>query len=256
MEFHEKLQELRKNKKLTQEELAEILYVSRTTISKWESGRGYPSIDSLKQIALFFEITIDDLLSSEKLLTIAKQENDSNIQKVYEFMFGIVDVCTFFMILLPLYPYEINDYVYSINLFDYHSINSIFYWLFYILLVLLGMIKIYLVYKNKVIANGYNTSKTNPIQYQYNKYRETINEDERNYNADSHLPCVHAEMMCLINSKDMNIDWSKTSLFVYRESCGKTRMCKPCLSCEKALKDRGIKHIYYTSERGYNYERI
>lgn len=113
-----------------------------------------------------------------------------------------------------------------------------------------------LVYKNKVIANGYNTSKTNPIQYQYNKYRETINGDERNYNADSHLPCVHAEMMCLINSKDMDIDWSKTSLFVYRESCGKTRMCKPCLSCERALKDRGIQHIYYTSERGYNYERI
>ena len=149
MEFHEKLQELRKNRKLTQEELAEILYVSRTAISKWESGRGYPSIDSLKQIALFFYVTIDDLLSSEKLLTIAKQENDSNIKKVYEFMFGIVDICSIFMILLPLYPYEINDYVYSINLFDYHSINSIFYWLFYILLVLFGMIKIYTVYKNK-----------------------------------------------------------------------------------------------------------
>ena len=149
MEFHEKLQELRKNRKLTQEELAEILYVSRTAISKWESGRGYPSIDSLKQIALFFNVTIDDLLSSEKLLTIAKQENDSNIKKVCEFMFGIVDICSIFMILLPLYPYEINDYVYSINLFDYHSINCIFYWTFYILLILLGIIKIYSVYKNK-----------------------------------------------------------------------------------------------------------
>ena len=47
MEFNEKLQSLRKNKGLTQEELAEALYVSRTAISKWESGRGYPSIDSL-----------------------------------------------------------------------------------------------------------------------------------------------------------------------------------------------------------------
>ena len=149
MEFHEKLQELRKNRKLTQEELAEILYVSRTTISKWESGRGYPSIDSLKQIALFFNVTIDDLLSSEKLLTIAKQENDSNIQKIWKFMFGIVDICSIFMVLLPLYPYEINDYVYSINLFDYHSMNSIFYWIFYILLIFLGMITIYSVHKNK-----------------------------------------------------------------------------------------------------------
>ena len=46
MEFHEKLQELRKQKNLTQEELSEILFVSRTAISKWESGRGYPSFAS------------------------------------------------------------------------------------------------------------------------------------------------------------------------------------------------------------------
>ena len=47
MEFNEKLQKLRTNENLTQEELAEKLYVSRAAISKWESGRGYPSIDSL-----------------------------------------------------------------------------------------------------------------------------------------------------------------------------------------------------------------
>ena len=58
MEFHEKLQELRKKRGLTQEELADALYVSRTAISKWESGRGYPSIDSLKEISGFFSVSI------------------------------------------------------------------------------------------------------------------------------------------------------------------------------------------------------
>ena len=52
MEFHEKLQELRKSRGLTQEELAEALFVSRTAISKWESGRGYPSIDSLQILCM------------------------------------------------------------------------------------------------------------------------------------------------------------------------------------------------------------
>ena len=75
MEFHEKLQELRKSRGLTQEELAECLFVSRTAISKWESGRGYPSIDSLKEIANYFSVSIDELLSSEKMLSLAEKEN-------------------------------------------------------------------------------------------------------------------------------------------------------------------------------------
>lgn len=54
MEFGKKLQELRKQKGLTQEELAGALYVSRTAVSKWESGRGYPNIESLKAMAKFF----------------------------------------------------------------------------------------------------------------------------------------------------------------------------------------------------------
>ena len=54
MELGEKLQQLRKTRGMTQEELAEALFVSRTAISKWESGRGYPSIDSLKAPSAFF----------------------------------------------------------------------------------------------------------------------------------------------------------------------------------------------------------
>ena len=91
MEFHEKLQELRKSRGLTQEELAGILFVSRTAISKWESGRGYPSIDSLKEISNYYSVTIDDLLSGEKLLSIAEKENKANIRNICNLLFGIVD---------------------------------------------------------------------------------------------------------------------------------------------------------------------
>ena len=86
MEFNEKLQQLRKNKNMTQDELAEALYVSRAAVSKWESGRGLPSIDSLKDISEFFSVSIDELLSGEKLLSLAEKENSSNTRKICDIM--------------------------------------------------------------------------------------------------------------------------------------------------------------------------
>ena len=74
MEFSEKLQELRKKKNLTQEELANALFVSRTAISKWESGRGYPSIDSLKEISRYFCVSIDELICADEIVSAAVSE--------------------------------------------------------------------------------------------------------------------------------------------------------------------------------------
>ena len=147
MEFHEKLQELRKNRGLTQEELAEALYVSRTAISKWESGRGYPSIDSLKEISNYFSITIDDLLSSEKLLSIAEKENRSNLRSMCDLLFGLLDICSFILIILPLYPNKVNGFVETVNLFAYTQIaflNRLLYWVMFISLVVVGIIKLLL----------------------------------------------------------------------------------------------------------------
>lgn len=67
MELNQKIQLLRKEKGLTQEELAARLYVSRAAVSKWESGRGSPSLDSLRDLARFFGVTVDVLLSREAL---------------------------------------------------------------------------------------------------------------------------------------------------------------------------------------------
>ena len=67
MEFYEKLQRLRTERHLTQEQLATQLYVSRTAVSKWESGRGLPNLESLKAISRLFSVPIDTLLSDEAL---------------------------------------------------------------------------------------------------------------------------------------------------------------------------------------------
>ena len=147
MEFHEKLQELRKNRRMTQEELAEVLYVSRTAVSKWESGRGYPSIDSLKEISKFFSVSIDDLLSGEKLLSIAERENKSNIRNICDLLFGVVDFCSFMLILLPLYPNTVDGFVYSVNLLAYTEttpFNRAIYWFLFSSLIIIGGVKILL----------------------------------------------------------------------------------------------------------------
>lgn len=63
MTFGEKLKALREEHGMTQDDLAAKLYVSRTAISKWETNRSYPSIDSLKAIQQEFGTSIDDLIS-------------------------------------------------------------------------------------------------------------------------------------------------------------------------------------------------
>ena len=103
MEFHERIQELRKRKGLTQEELAQALYVSRTAVSKWESGRGYPNIDSLKALSEFYSVSIDELLSSEEVLTIAEEENLEKQMRFRDLLFGLLDLGSVMFFFLPLF---------------------------------------------------------------------------------------------------------------------------------------------------------
>ena len=156
MEFNEKLQGLRKEKGLTQEELAEVLYVSRTAVSKWESGRGYPNIESLKDISKFFSVSIDDLLSGEKLLSIAEKENKSNIRGMCDLLYGIVDLLSFMLIALPLYPNTIDGFVYSVNLLNYKEISPVIlrvYWIAFVLLFIIGVAEVVLTKSKKEKAN-------------------------------------------------------------------------------------------------------
>jgi len=84
----EKIKELRKKKGLTQEELASSLNVSRQAITKWETGEGTPDIDNLKNIALFFHVSVDYLVDgkTEKTLDL---KGKFELAEVGLFLFGI-----------------------------------------------------------------------------------------------------------------------------------------------------------------------
>ena len=103
MEFNEKLQELRKSKGLTQEELAEAIFVSRTAVSKWESGRGYPNIDSLKELSRFFGVTIDELICPDEIITAAEDEKKALIGRYTTLISGALDIFTVILLFLPLF---------------------------------------------------------------------------------------------------------------------------------------------------------
>ena len=142
MEFYQKLQELRKQKGLTQEELASNLYVSRTAISKWESGRGYPNIDSLKALAKFFSVTVDELLSGDEILSIAESEQQQKEKRFRNLMYGLLDVSVALLLFLPFFARRVDGNIESVALIGLDGVQpylKIAYFTVVCLLIGMGM---------------------------------------------------------------------------------------------------------------------
>lgn len=116
MEFSKKLQNLRKQKGITQEELANKLYVSRTAVSKWESNRGYPSLDSLKDIANYFDVTLDELLSSKELVSVCEEVSTKKINKLKALVFGILDLAVLLLLFLPFFTQKVGETLQEVSL--------------------------------------------------------------------------------------------------------------------------------------------
>lgn len=81
MNIGERLYELRKGKKLSQEEVADKLNVTRQTISKWETNGSLPDFDKIKPLCELYEITADELLTGEKKETEEQPLNKQEIKK-------------------------------------------------------------------------------------------------------------------------------------------------------------------------------
>lgn len=104
------------------------------------------------------------------------------------------------------------------------------------------------VYQGQVIGIGCNCNKTHPTQKFYNRYR---------IKSDVMLPKLHAEINCLNQIRHLDINFSKVKLYIYRIRKDQPYgLAKPCPSCMAAIKDLGIRDIYYTGNDGYVYEKI
>ena len=143
MEFNEKLQELRKQKGLTQEELAEQLFVSRTAVSKWESGRGFPNIESLKAISKCFSVSLDELLSGEEILAIAEKDSKEKAETIRDMVFGLLDCGMALLLFLPFFGQNVGGTVEEVSLLALRGVSPylrVVYFVFVGVAVLLGIL--------------------------------------------------------------------------------------------------------------------
>lgn len=115
MDFQDKLKKLRKNRGLTQEELAQALFVSRTAISKWESGKGYPNIDSLKAISKYFCVSLDDLLSTDEIITIAEEDGKQKERHLRNLVFGLLDCSIAMFLFLPFFGQRVDGVIQEVS---------------------------------------------------------------------------------------------------------------------------------------------
>jgi len=114
-----------------------------------------------------------------------------------------------------------------------------------------------LTYKHHILAMASNSCKTHPIQKYYNrKYRHF------RYGPKPCAHTLHAEIAALSSISypiGIQIDWKDVRAYIYRISPGKPSghgMARPCPSCEQALRSAGVRHIYYTTDGGYAYEKL
>ena len=122
MNFNEKLQKLRKEKKYSQEELADMLDVTRQSVSKWESGQTYPEMDKLLAICKIFGCTLEELTNDSIKLNEFAGEKKSKvsdiassveefIEKTYHYFTGSTfkDILKCLIIMFVVYNYTLYD---------------------------------------------------------------------------------------------------------------------------------------------------
>lgn len=113
MNFPEKLRKMRKDKGITQEELASSIFVSRTLISKYENGSVYPTKDNVQKLALYFNVPISSLIDEEDTIQLVLKQNDLSVKINYLLCLIIVIFSSLFSLMTFIPFLKVGHYDYS-----------------------------------------------------------------------------------------------------------------------------------------------
>ena len=112
MDFVEKLKTLRKEANLTQQEVADKLYVSRSLYAKYESGIATPDKDMLQKIALLFNASVNDLVSCEETTFMVVEEHNTREKLKQITLITSIIVCSLFIVFYFIPVFQVYSYKY------------------------------------------------------------------------------------------------------------------------------------------------
>ena len=112
MELNEKIKKYRKEAGLSQEDLASKIYVSRTLITKYESGSAFPTQENLEKIAAALNVKVEDLLSDKEKNEIVEKSFKTNQRfwMILSICFTSISVILLLLSVIPFYQYSSYDY--------------------------------------------------------------------------------------------------------------------------------------------------
>ena len=112
MELNEKIKKYRKEAGLSQEDLASKIYVSRTLITKYESGSAFPTQENLEKIAIALNVKVEVLLSDKEKNEIVEKSFKTNHRfwMILSICFTSISVILLLLSVIPFYQYSSYDY--------------------------------------------------------------------------------------------------------------------------------------------------
>lgn len=148
MEVNKKIQKLRKENNLTQDQLAERLGVSKIYVARIENGKILPSVKDIKNIARILDVNVSDLTSFDDLIFAAESDNYNKLDRKTTLFFAILDILSISFIFMPFYVKNNN----AMTLIELKPLSSLLYIAYLVLLIvsfIVGVLEIIFSANNK-----------------------------------------------------------------------------------------------------------
>ena len=148
MEVTKKIQKLRKENNLTQDQLAERLGVSKIYVARIENGKILPSVKDIKNIARILDVNVSDLTSFDDLIFAAESDNYNKLDRKTTLFFAILDILSISFIFMPFYVKNNN----AMTLIELKPLSSLLYIAYLVLLIvsfIVGVLEIIFSANNK-----------------------------------------------------------------------------------------------------------